>query len=158
MLAHGRLRFPAPAPIGQHRRPRAGPTNSVRAESDRVACLRPSATVQICNPRMSRAAGPGVASARRQSSLEPASARRPVGSRAGSTRCYPVIESDRCFAESDDVVVTGQHHRCAARHEFGGVGDEALKPSQLVIEFRFRPWIPIGEVDVRIANLRLLQT
>src|ERR1700704_293128 len=30
MLARGRSRFPARAPIGQHRRPRAGPTNSVR--------------------------------------------------------------------------------------------------------------------------------
>src|SRR6266568_8094407 len=46
-----------------------------------------------------------------------------------------------------DIVVTSQHHGCAARHEFGGVGNEALKPRQLVIEFRSRLRIPIGEVD-----------
>jgi hypothetical protein len=46
-----------------------------------------------------------------------------------------------------DVVVTGQHYGCAARHEFGGVGNEALKPGQLVIEFRSRLRIPIGKVD-----------
>ena len=74
MLAHGRSRFPAHAPIGQPRRPRVGLTNSVRAESDRVACLCLSATVHICNPRMSRAARPDVASASRRSSLEPANA------------------------------------------------------------------------------------
>src|ERR1700730_17938655 len=66
----------------------------------RVACLCPSATVQICNPRMSRAARPDVASTWHQSNLEPANARRPVGSRAGSTRCYPTTESDRCPAVS----------------------------------------------------------
>jgi hypothetical protein len=32
MLGHGRSRFPAHAPIGQHRRPPVGPTNSVRVE------------------------------------------------------------------------------------------------------------------------------
>src|SRR4029077_1669360 len=46
-----------------------------------------------------------------------------------------------------DVIVTGQHHGCAARHEFGGVSNEALKPGQLVIEFRSRLRIPIREVD-----------
>ena len=40
-----------------------------------------------------------------------------------------------------------EHYGCAARHEFGGVGNEALKPGQLVIEFRSRLRIPIGEVD-----------
>ena len=95
MLGHGRWRFPAHAPIDQHRRPRAGPTNSAKAESDRVAYFCPSATVQICNPRMSRAALPELASAWRQSSLEPANARRPAGSRIGLTRCYPTSESDR---------------------------------------------------------------
>src|SRR5882672_11447233 len=35
----------------------------------------------------------------------------------------------------------------AARHEFGGMGNEALKPGQLVVEFRSRLRIPIGEVD-----------
>jgi hypothetical protein len=46
-----------------------------------------------------------------------------------------------------DIVVTGQHHGRAARHELGGMGNEALKPGQLVIEFRSRLRIPIGEVD-----------
>src|ERR1700722_7650022 len=46
-----------------------------------------------------------------------------------------------------DVVVTGQHHGCSTRHEFGGVGNQALKPGQLVIEFRSRLRIPIREVD-----------
>ena len=46
-----------------------------------------------------------------------------------------------------DIVVTGRHHGRAARHEFGGVGNEALKPGQLVIEFRSGLRIPIGEVD-----------
>ena len=46
-----------------------------------------------------------------------------------------------------DVVVTGQHHRGAARHEFGGMGNQALKPGQLVVEFRSRLRIPVGEVD-----------
>ena len=45
------------------------------------------------------------------------------------------------------VVVAGQHHGCTARHEFGGVGNQALKPGQLVIEFRSGLRIPIGEVD-----------
>src|SRR6202040_2122983 len=36
---------------------------------------------------------------------------------------------------------------CAARHDFGGVGNEALKPGQLVVEFRSGLRIPIGEVD-----------
>jgi hypothetical protein len=63
MLGHGRSRFPAHAPIDQHRRPRGGLTASAKAESDRVACLCPSATVQICNPKMSRAARQDVASA-----------------------------------------------------------------------------------------------
>jgi hypothetical protein len=44
-----------------------------------------------------------------------------------------------------DIVVTDQHHWGAARHEFGGVGNEALKPGQLVIEFQSRLRIPIGE-------------
>src|SRR5882672_12452630 len=35
----------------------------------------------------------------------------------------------------------------AARHEFGGMGNEALKPGQLVVEFRSRLRIPVGEVD-----------
>src|SRR4029077_19758043 len=34
-----------------------------------------------------------------------------------------------------------------ARHEFGGMGNEALKPGQLVVEFRSRLRIPVGEVD-----------
>ena len=46
-----------------------------------------------------------------------------------------------------DIVVTGQHYGGSARHEFGGVGNQALKPCQLVIEFRSRLRIPIGEVD-----------
>jgi hypothetical protein len=46
-----------------------------------------------------------------------------------------------------DVVVTGQHHGGAARHEPLGVGNEALRPSQLVTELRSRLRIPIGEVD-----------
>src|SRR6267143_2071115 len=37
--------------------------------------------------------------------------------------------------------------RGAARHEFGGMGNEALKPGQLVVEFRSRLRIPVGEVD-----------
>jgi hypothetical protein len=147
MLGHGRSRFLAHAPIGQHRRPPAGPTNSARAESDRVACLCPSATVQICNPRMSRAARPDVASAWRQSTLEPANAQRPVGSRVGLTRCYPTIESDRCPAVLARRCSHRPAPRGAARHEFGGVGNEALKPGQLVIEFRSRLRIPVGEVD-----------
>jgi hypothetical protein len=76
MLAHDRWRLPAHAPIGLHHRPGAGPTPSARAESDRVACLCPSATVHICNPRMSRGACPDVVSASRRSSLEPANAQR----------------------------------------------------------------------------------
>jgi hypothetical protein len=99
-LAHGRLHLPAHAPIGLHHRPRVGPTPAARAESDRVACLYPSATVHICNPRMSSAARPDVASASRRSSLEPANAQRLGGSRVGSTRCYPTIESDRCSGVS----------------------------------------------------------
>ena len=96
MLAHGRWRLPVHAPIGRHHRRRAGPPASARAESDRGAYLCPSATVQICNPRMSRAAHSDVASALRRSSLEPASAQRLAGFLVGSTRCYPTIESDRC--------------------------------------------------------------
>src|SRR5580765_7908277 len=96
MLAHGRWRLAAHGPIGQPRRPRVGLTGSARAESDRVAYLCLLAIVQICNPRMSRAALPDVASAWRQSSPEPASAQRPFDSRVGLTRCYPTIESDRC--------------------------------------------------------------
>src|SRR5258708_5115790 len=46
-----------------------------------------------------------------------------------------------------DVVVTGQHHGGAARHEFGGMGNEALKPGQLIVEFRSRLWISVGEVN-----------
>jgi len=37
--------------------------------------------------------------------------------------------------------------RGAARHEFGGMGNEALKPGQHVVEFRSRLRIPVGEVD-----------
>jgi hypothetical protein len=44
MLARDRSRFPVHAPIDPHRRPPAGPTNSAKAESDRGACLCPSAT------------------------------------------------------------------------------------------------------------------
>ncbi len=76
MSAHGRWRLPARAPIGLRHRPRAVPTPSARAESDRVACLCPSATVHICNPRMSRAARQDVPSASRRSSLGPANAQR----------------------------------------------------------------------------------
>src|SRR5207249_12097593 len=32
-------------------------------------------------------------------------------------------------------------------HEFGGMGNEALKPGQLVAEFRSRLRIPVWEVD-----------
>ena len=46
-----------------------------------------------------------------------------------------------------DIVVTGQHHGCEACHEFGSVGNEALKPGRLVIEFRSRLRIPIGEAE-----------
>src|SRR3984957_3140071 len=46
-----------------------------------------------------------------------------------------------------DVVVTGQYYGGAAGHEFGGVGNEALKPCQLIVEFRSRLRIPVGEVD-----------
>jgi hypothetical protein len=128
-VGDGRSRFLAHAPIGEHRRPRAGPTNSARAESDRVARLCLSATVQICNPRMSRAARPDVASAWRRSSLEPAGAQRPIGSPVGLTRCYPTTESDRC------PVVSAR--RCSHRpaplvrrsNEFGGVGNERSNQS-----------------------------
>ena len=105
------------------------------------------ATVHICNPRMSRAAHPGVASASRRSSLEPANAQRLGGFRVGSTRCYPTIESDKCPAVWARRCSHRLTPRGAARHEFGGMGNEALKPGQLVIEFRSRLRIPVGEVN-----------
>src|SRR3984957_12518967 len=46
-----------------------------------------------------------------------------------------------------DIVITGQHHGGTARHEFGGMGNEALEPGQLVVELRSRLRIPVGEVD-----------
>src|SRR5262249_35043394 len=45
------------------------------------------------------------------------------------------------------VVVARQHYRCASRYEFGGMADEAIKPSQLVVEFWSRLRVPIGQVD-----------
>ena len=46
-----------------------------------------------------------------------------------------------------DVVVASQHDGHAGRHEFGGVGNQAFKPGQLVVEFRSGLRIPVREVD-----------
>src|SRR5580704_4468608 len=90
-LAHGHWRSPANVPNDRPHRPRADPTALARVESDRVAFLYSSATVQTCNPRMSRVARLDVISASRRSSLEPANAQKPCDFRVGSMRCYPTI-------------------------------------------------------------------
>ena len=132
MWVHGHSRLAAHAPIGLHHRPRAGPTPSARAESDRVACLCPSATVPICNPRTSRAARPDVASASRRSSLGQQT-RKDLAAFGLDQRVViqrsSRIDVLRC---GHDVEITGQHHGGAARHDFGGMGNEALKSGQLV--------------------------
>jgi hypothetical protein len=108
------LAFSCRTPIGQHRRPRVGPTDSVKAESDRVACLCPSATVQICSPRMSRAAGPDVVSGWRQSNLEPANAQKPVRTRAGVVgyghNKIKMIQRNRIIYVQRNSINTAQHN------------------------------------------------
>src|ERR1700676_2173326 len=93
-----RWRYPRPAPICLHRRPRGARTISARAESDRAACPCWRATGHARNPRTSRAALPGAASAERPSSLELIVERRPAGSPVGSVRFYLEIALRRCPA------------------------------------------------------------
>ena len=45
------------------------------------------------------------------------------------------------------VEIAGQHDRVAGRDQFGGVGDQAVEPAQLVVEFRPGARIAIGEVE-----------
>src|SRR5215469_4391166 len=152
MLEHGRSRFLAHAPIGQHLPPRGSVTSLGKAGSDRAACLYPSATVRICNPRMSTPARQDEASAWRHLSQQPCKGLSALGL---DQRVVIQRSSWRDVLWSwHDVVVTGQYYGCAARHEFRGVGNEALKPSQLVIEFRSRLRIPVGKVDGAILAER----
>ena len=46
-----------------------------------------------------------------------------------------------------DIVVAGQHHRRAAGSQVFSVGDQALEPSQLVVELGAGPWIAVGQVE-----------
>ena len=46
-----------------------------------------------------------------------------------------------------DVVVAGQHHGQRCWPERGGVGDQALEPGELVVEFRAGLRIAVRQVD-----------
>ena len=46
-----------------------------------------------------------------------------------------------------DVEVAGEHGRHAGIAQRSGTGDQTLEPSQLVVEFRTRPRIAVGQVD-----------
>ena len=96
---------------------------------------------------MSRVVRPVAASVARQSSLEPASAQRLDG--FGLDQRVVIQRPSRSTSppESARRCSHRRNHQGAARHEFAGMGNEALKPGQLVIEFRSRLRIPIGEGD-----------
>jgi hypothetical protein len=53
------------------------------------------------------------------------------------------------LGSSYDVVIAGQHDRNTFRQKFGGMGDEALEPRQLVIELWPGLRIAIGEIKGR---------
>ena len=142
-----RWRCPPHAPIGLHRRPRGARTISVRAESDRAACPCWRATGYARNPKTSRAALPGAASAERPSSLELVVERRPAGSPVGSMRCYLRIALDRCPAQSGPHCNRQRIPLAAGGDELGGMCDETFEPSQFVIELRTWLRIAVREVD-----------
>src|SRR3984893_14703583 len=85
-LARGRWRFPRLAPLDLHRHPRVDRTLSAKAGSDRAACPCLQSTGRARNPRTSRAARRGAASAVHPSSLETTVERTPAGSEVGPMR------------------------------------------------------------------------
>jgi hypothetical protein len=83
--------------------------------------------------------------------VDPALAEQPLEHGAGFRLHEGVLLVGGCRVDvrvgRDDVVIAGEHDGSIERIELGGVADQPLRPSELVVEFRARLRIAVRSVE-----------